>query len=196
MFNSDVFLAIGLVSLAIFIIQTIISFVAGDGHHDASGHDMAGHDFGGQDGHDGAMDGDVEHHGFDFLKFFTIRNLVSFALGYGWIGYASLKTGLPGFLSILLGLLGGVAFVYAVFRLMTGLHSLEEDATIDLDDATGRTGEVYLEIDEHSPGKVLIKLGGAVNEMTAIHAHPGKLERGALVRVIGREGNFLMVERA
>ena len=193
MFDSDVFLAIGLVSLAIFIIQTIISFVAGDGHHDASGHDMAGHDIG---GHDGSMDGDAEHHGLDFLKFFTIRNLVSFALGYGWIGYASLKSGLPGFLAILLGLAGGVVFVYAVFKLMTGLHSLEEDATMDLDDATGRTGEVYLEIDEHSPGKVLIKLGGAVNEMTAIHAHPGKLERGALVRVIGREGNYLMVERA
>ena len=196
MFDSDVFLAIGLVSLAVFIIQTIISFLAGDGHHDASGHDMGGHDVGGHDGHDGMTDGDAEHHGLDFLKFFTIRNLVSFALGYGWVGYASLKSGFPGFLAIILGVLGGLVFVYAVFRLMTALHSLEEDATVDLDQATGRTGEVYLEFDENSAGKILIKLGGAVSEMTALHAHPGKLERGALVRVVGREGNYLMVERA
>jgi membrane protein implicated in regulation of membrane protease activity len=212
MMDSDVFLMIGIVALAAFLIQTVVSLVMGgdhghDGGHGASmdhggglGHDGADHgmDHGG-DGrgdHAGHADSDGHHDAWAFLKFFSIRNLVSFALGYGWIGYASLKTGLPGIVAVLLGLAGGVGFVYAVYLLMRGLHSLEEDGAIRLEDAIGRTGEVYLEIDDDSPGKINLKLGGANQEMTAVHAHPGRLDRGTLVRVLAVEGSRFIVEKA
>ena len=196
MADSDVFLYIGLTALVLFIIQTAISFLAGhgdggDGGHD--GHMVVDHD------HDGGHhDGDGHDHDnpLGFLRFFTLRNMVAFAMGYGWVGYASVKTRLPDLVAVLLGIAAGIFFVYAIYKLMRALHGLESDATARLEDAIGQIGEVYLEVGDESPGKVTILLGGAKQELPAIHGHPGTLKRGTPVRVVDYDGNFLLVERS
>lgn len=189
MTDSGIFLIIGVTALVAFAIQTLISFMTG--HDDVDGFADAD-----QLAEDAPDDGD-EHHGpMQFFSFLTIRNLIAFTLGFGWVGYASTRTGFSGPLAVVLGTGAGLIFAWTMYKLMKVLHSLESDATVKLEDAIGQTAEVYLEISENSPGKVMIQLGGALMEMPAVSPHPGLLARGTIVRVIDCEGKFLTVERA
>ncbi len=194
MSEESIYLIIGVVSLILFGVQTLMTFLGGDGH-DADGSLDHGHIDHGDGHHDGDGDHD-DHHGLSFLRFFTLRNLIAFAMGYSWVGFASLKSGFPSVLTVLLGIGAGVLFVWMIYKLMRILNRLESDGTADLNEALGQVGEVYLEIEENSPGKILVLLRGAKRELPAVNMHPGRLEKGSAVRILDYDGNYFSVERA
>lgn len=188
-----IYLIIGVASLILFGVQTLMTFLGGDAH-DVDGSLDHGHIDHGDAHHDGH--GDDGDHGLSFLRFFTLRNLIAFALGYSWVGFASLKSGFPSVLTVILGIGAGLFFVWIIYKLMRVLTRLESDGTADMDEALGQVGEVYLEIEENSPGKILVQLRGVKRELPAVNLHPGRLEKGSAVRILDYDGNYFSVERA
>ncbi|MFH1137410.1 MAG: hypothetical protein V1816_15185 [Pseudomonadota bacterium] len=192
------YLLIGVIALVVFAFQTVLTFLGGDGadHLGSMDHsDIGGSDFSQVDSHHGQLGHHDDDSGFGFLRFFTLRNLSAFTLGYGFAGYASLRTGFPSLAAAVVGLAAGSGFVWAMYKLMRVLNTLESDGTMDPRDAIGLAAEVYLEIEENSPGKITVRFGGVQREFPAVYPRPGRLERGTIVRIIDYDGNFFTVDR-
>ncbi|MFT3994571.1 MAG: NfeD family protein [Dysgonomonas sp.] len=170
------YLAIGI--SIIFIIQTVMTFIGMDS--DA--------------GVDADFDGnlDVADHPF---QLFSLRNLISFLLGFGWTG-ASLYPVIDNqILLAIVAFIVGALFVAAFFLIMRSLMKLAEDNSFNIEDAIGKTADVYTTIppNKSGKGKVFISVKGTTHELDAITTNGESLTVGMLVKVIEIEGNILVV---
>ena len=105
------------------------------------------------------------------FQLFTFRNFINFLLGFGW--------------SII---------VMAIFRFMS---RMEQSGTINMANAVGCKGNVYLKIpgEKRGEGKVQISIQGAIREFDALTTGE-ELETGAPSRVVEViNDSTLLVER-
>ena len=86
--------------------------------------------------------------------------------------------------------------LWVVARMMRGLAALQSDGNVDLGNAVGHTGSVYLRVPAHGQGhgRVLLTVQGRTVECRAIsRAH--EIATGVEVRVLERtDGDLLVVE--
>ena len=80
------------------------------------------------------------------FKALTFQGLSSFLMMFGLIGLMISEMDAPRVLSILGGLGAGGLSMWMVSKLFDTFKELEQDQTMDLDNATGSTGTVYLRI--------------------------------------------------
>jgi hypothetical protein len=176
---------------------------AGALHDGAIGHDLttdahAGDGLAAQDaahavpGHHGA--GEAQDVG---LRLFTVRGLVAFFAIGGWVGIALIDVGLPPALACLLALLAGLGalvLIAAILRMSLGLQS---SGNLDLDNAIGLIGDVYLRIpaNQQGVGKVTIILQGRSIEIDALTEESEGIGTGSQVLVQARRGDRLVVKR-
>lgn len=170
------YIAIG--ASVIFIIQTIMTFIGADAD---TGVDA---DF------DGNLDG-----GDSPFQLFSLRNLINFLLGFGWTG-VSLYNLIPN--KIVLGVVAlfvGIVFIAIFFFIMRALMKLSEDNSFKIEDTIGKTADVYLTIPaaKSGKGKIFISVKGSTHELSAITADMTEIKNGALVKVVGIEGDILVV---
>lgn len=172
------YLAVGI--SVIFIIQTVMTFIGMDSH---SGVDA---DF------DGNLDiADADHP----FQLFSLRNLISFLLGFGWTG-ASLYSAIPNKIVLtIVAFAVGTLFVAVFFLIMKSLMKLAEDNSFNIKDTIGKTADVYTTIppNKSGRGKVFISIKGTVHELDAITTNNNSLTIGMLVKVTEIEGNLLVV---
>jgi len=171
------YLAIG--ASIVFIIQTVMTFVGADA----------------DTGMDADFDGNMDAGGYPF-QLFSLRNLINFLLGLGW-GGASLYDVIDN--NIVLAIVAtiiGMAFIAIFFFIMKSLLKLSEDNTFELESTIGKTGDVYLTIppSRSGKGKILISVQGSTKELDAITDHDKELKNSTLIRVIGIEGDLIVVE--
>ena len=189
-----VFWYIAIPFTALFFIQLVLTFT-GMGGEDADG-GMEG-DAGGEDFDvEGDGDGDIgEAGGF---QIFTVKNFITFFTVFGWSGITLHNAGANEYLVLLGSLLIAVAVMLLVALLFVSITRLAQSGTMDVKNALGRTGEVYLPIPagRAGRGKISITLQGALREVDAVTAGEA-LPRGAAVRVVEVGGNgVLLVEKA
>ncbi|MDR2951212.1 MAG: NfeD family protein [Dysgonomonas sp.] len=170
------YIAIG--ASVIFIIQTIMTFIGADAD---TGVDA---DF------DGNLDG-----GDSPFQLFSLRNLINFLLGFGWTG-VSLYNLIPN--KIVLGVVAlfvGIVFIAIFFFIMRALMKLSEDNSFKIEETIGKTADVYLTIPaaKSGKGKIFISVKGSTHELSAITADMAEIKNGTLVKVIGIEGDILVV---
>ena len=147
------FAYIAIPSTLILAIQTILlifGLAGGGGEVDADGPDV---DFGdGPDvdlGDDFDSGPDIGHDAHDAvtdagLRLFTIRGFIAFFTVFGWGGLALLRSGVsPGLSAILAGVMGfcSMLAMAVIFKLCMRLQS---DGTLNLSNAIGQSGSVYL----------------------------------------------------
>lgn len=164
----------------VFIIQTILTFIGAEMHLDTSMHgDLSGHDM----------------PTVSALHLLTLRNLISFILGFGWTGATFYKTIDNKLLLTGLAVIVGLIFVTLCFLVMHVLIKLSENNTFKIEDAIGKTGEVYLTIppSKQGKGKILISIKGSTHELAAITSDRSALKYGSIVEVTGIEGETLIV---
>lgn len=170
------YIAIG--ASVIFIIQTIMTFVGADAD---TGVDA---DF------DGNLDG-----GDSPFQLFSLRNLINFLLGFGWAG-VSLYTAIENnVLLAIVAFLVGLLFIAFFFFIMRALLKLSEDNSFKIEDTIGKTADVYLSIPaaKTGKGKVFISVKGSTHELSAITNSVDEIKNGSLVKVVGIEGDILIV---
>ena len=183
---------LALFSSVFFLIQTVMTLVAGDLDADA---DISGDV-------DTDMDGDAHgHHGdgdASFIgQYFTIRNMVAFFLGFSWGGLAFVEFDLGTPLVVVLAIVTGLVFVAVVMGIMRGLAGLRHSGTLSLKNAVGATGTVSITIpgEMAGEGKVSLVIQGRLTDLNAVTGGED-LHVGGRVHVTGLTGSRLIVEGA
>mgnify|MGYP003751094291 FL=1 len=108
--------------------------------------------------HDVAFDSD---HGIGF-QFLSIKNLVGFFAIFGWTGIALLSGGKGLGITIIISVLAGLAMMVIMATIVYYLGKLSEHNVLNLNNAKGKIGTVYLKIpaERKGMGKVQIIVQG------------------------------------
>lgn len=159
------FWAIGLISNALFAVYLIMQF--------AGGHDT--------DVHDGDVP-DLDA-GFTIL---SLRSLLAFGMFMGYTGVVALRLGGGWLTALIAGVTAGVLAAWLAWRLLRIILRLQSSGTLNMQNAIGQTGEVYLAIPAgmHGAGKVMVEVQGALREMDAV-SEEASIPNGQPVLVVG-----------
>ncbi len=179
---STVFLYCAAIGGTFLVLQFLLLLFGLGGDTDTgSGHDL-GHDV----GHDQGA----------FLKLFSLQTLTTFATFFGLVGMATENAGWSPLSVTLTAAVAGIGALWVVARLMRGLAALQSDGSVDLQNAVGHSGSVYLRIPPqgHGHGRVMLTVQGRTVECRAV-SRALEIPTGAQVRVLEHtEDDVLVVE--
>ncbi len=175
---------IAIFSSAVFIIQSIMTFVGMDSETNFDG------DFDG----DMSVDGAGESTPF---QLFTFRNLINFMLGFSWTAIALRSSTENTTVMLVCGVVVGVLLVCAVMYLFKWMSGMQQSGTIQAEDIVGSKGAVYLTIPagRMGEGKVQVTVRGAIREYDAM-TDGDRLHNETPIRVVAvLNGHTVLVER-
>lgn len=171
------YVAIG--ASVIFIIQIIMTFIGADS----------------DTGVDADFDGNLDSADAPF-QLFSLRNLINFLLGFGWTGAVLYNAFESKFVVGIVSFLVGSVFILLFFVIMRFIWKLSEDNTFKMEDTIGKTADVYMNIpaSKSGRGKIFVSVKGSSRELYAVTTAGEALKSGSLVKIIGIEGDILVVE--
>jgi hypothetical protein len=174
-----VFWLIALPFTAVFLVQLILTFIGGDTDHLNISAD-----------HDLTMDSD---HGIGF-QFLSIKNLIGFFSIMGWTGIAMINGGKPIGITILISTLAGLMMMVIMATMVYYLGKLTEQNVLNLNNAKGKVGTVYLRIPARRKGmgQVQINVQG-FQTLSAVTDEPEEIKTGAVVEVVDSINNEVLL---
>lgn len=165
--ENKIFYGIAIVSSAVMFIQLVLTLIGGAFD---------------------APDGDFEVEGTDGdLGVLSVRTICAFFVGFGWGGIMALNQyGDNIFIATVAGFITGSIFLFAVLWTMRGLYSLRADGTIDIRNAVGSIGSVYLPIPPHreGTGQIQVMVQGREREVIALTDSETTIENRTRVEVL------------
>ena len=175
--EKQIFYAIGLFSLAVLLLQILLTLV-GVGHHDA--------DFSGHGDHDTG------------IGLLTVRTVTAFFVGFGWTGAIMLNRGHSMPAAILAGAGVGAAFLLTTGFLIRNLLRLQSGGgNVDYNNAVGLVGTVYTTVPaaEAGGGQIELMIQGRLMMAEAYTKAGWNLKPNSKARVIALIGrSTLLVE--
>jgi hypothetical protein len=199
---------IAIPSALVLIIQTVLSLLGGfEGGGGIDTSDTSGIDFhGGSDISEiaDAADmggGSVFSDGgnpadFSIMSMITVQGVVTFLTVMGWSSIVSVSAGTPALPGILAGVALGLIAMYAAAKLLHASGRLTESGNLDLRNAIGETGRVYVPIPAAGSGvgKITMQVQGRYVECAAMAFGGEPLPTGEMVRVTDVSNDILIVE--
>ncbi|HEX5655801.1 MAG TPA: hypothetical protein VFX59_01345 [Polyangiales bacterium] len=167
----DVFLYAAILGGSLFLVQLALSVLgAGDADIDFSGN------------HDGASTG---HSSADTaFKLLSLQGLTAFFGMFGLTGLAlSMQSGASPAVSVAGALIAGSATTWVIARIFRGAAKLQSSGNLDMRNALGVQGTVYLGIAPDKPGKVTLTIQNRLVQADAI-SELDTLATGSPVRVL------------
>jgi membrane protein implicated in regulation of membrane protease activity len=154
---------------AIFVIQSILTFMGSDADMELSGDSSS-------------------------FELFSLRNLINFLLGFSWTGISFYDTISNTTILIGLSISVGVLFVYVFFMIMKFVQKLAQDNSFKLEQTLHKSANVYLTIPENKSGKgkIMISVNGTYHELDAM-TEQGRIPTGTAVKVIRIENNQILI---
>jgi hypothetical protein len=195
-----VYLACAVFGGGFFILRTILMLTGlGDTDSDVDTADVGHLDFDHGDVDHGEVDhGDLDHdeHLEDIdqgdhaqaetggLKLLTIQGLTAFVMMFGLTGYALSRSSILGsIMTIVVGALVGFFAMWLIAKGFALMRSLQSNGTMQVYDAMGEEGTVYLTIPPEGIGKIQITISGRLMVMDAVSQDKVALKTGERVRV-------------
>lgn len=134
---------------------------------------------------------------FSIASMFSVQGVVTFLMVMGWVAIVSINSGANPVVAILIGCGLGVLTMYLVARLMFASRRLTENGTVDIHNAIGETGTVYIPVPPKGKGegKINLYLQGRFVEVNCISAEEEMIPTGAEVRVTDVRNGLLVVEK-
>jgi membrane protein implicated in regulation of membrane protease activity len=116
----------------------------------------------------------------------SFRTVIAFMVGFGWAGAIALEQGLPVILAIAAALAAGTVFMVVVYWLMRSIYKLSDSGNVDLKNAAGQSGTVYLPVPPAGKGmgQVQVTVQGRLREMSCVTDGDAALPTGVAVRVV------------
>ena len=190
-----VFAACALLGGGLFLIRMVLFFLGGFGEADAD----AGVDVGDVDVGDVDV-GDL-HVGDTFeavasFQLVTLQGLTAFLMMFGLVGLALLKSDTGKIVATLGAAAAGAVTLVIVGKIFSSLLALQSSGTLDMRNAVGQEGTVYLRIPADGTGKAQVTVQERLMVLDAVSEGKKELktgERVKVVRVIG--GRTLSVEK-
>lgn len=164
----------------LFVIRLALQFLGGD-----SGFDD--------------MDVDIDGGDADLsFKVLSFQGLTSFFMMFGLVGIALRRqSGVSVPWSMAGAMAAGLATVWVIGQIFSFMKGLQSSGTVDIQNAVGQEGTVYLTIPAEGTGKARLTIQDHLKVLDAISEHKVKLETGQRIRVVRVvAGNLLAVEKA
>jgi hypothetical protein len=188
---STLYLVCATIGGTILVLQTLLLVMGGGGETDADVdpgdlHDGDVHDAAHGAAQDAAADAAQAHL---FLKVLSFKTLVAFVTFFGLGGLASLQGGVAAVPTLVIALGAGALALYLVAYLMSALAKLHSKGNLDVRNAVGATGKVYLRVpgSRAGHGKVTVVVQGRKVELKAVTAG-AEIATGAEVTVLNTSG--------
>ena len=188
--TQQIFALFALPATVILVIQTILLLLG------------LGTQGGAESGSDGQAEGDFDD-GPDMeaisdpgLRLFTVRGLIAFFAIGGWVGIALIDLKVHTVLASVLALAAGFLALVLVAWIVKIALGLQSSGNLDIRNAIGSTGRVYLTIpgEGRYSGKVSLLLQERAVELDALTDDSIDIPTGSQVKVIGLRGSLLVVE--
>lgn len=131
------------------------------------------------------------------LNLLTLRGLVAFFTLFGWSGLLFCQLGLHWLLALFLGIQLGIVGMVAVAFILREALRLQADGTLDIRNALGRAGSVYLTIpaERRGQGKVNVLVQEQIREFEAVTDSETPIPTGAEVIIVAiTNGDTLVVQ--
>lgn len=188
-----VFVLCALLGGGLFFVRMVLMFFAGVEHSaggDASAMDAA-HSVETNIHHDaGATDSDVS------FKTLSLQGVTAFFMMFGLVGWAMLRQSKQSeTISILTAVAAGAATVWLIKKIFQWAGTLQSSGTLNLNNAVGCQGTVYLTIKPGQTGKVQITIQERLAELDARSQGTEELPTGQTIRVVKVINNLLVVEK-
>jgi membrane protein implicated in regulation of membrane protease activity len=168
---STVFLYCSVIGGTILVLQFLMLAFGVGGDTEAHGGSHAGHDV----GHDQGA----------FLKLFTLQTLSTFFCFFGLVGLGTEQFGWSPLAVLVVAVGAGITALWFVAKAMRGLSRLQAQGNVDLRNAVGSTGSVYLRIPAagQGHGRVLLRVQDRTVECRAV-SNGAEIPTGIAVRVL------------
>jgi membrane protein implicated in regulation of membrane protease activity len=140
--------------------------------------------------------GDIGGSDFSF-KILSFQGLTAFFTMFGLVGLAMMRSsGWAAGWAILGGTVAGLFSVWVVSWLFAFFKKLQHSGTLNLNNAIGREGKVYLTIPGDEPGKVRVNVQGRLGIFDAVSEDQSKISTDTRVKVVKVvSGNVLVVKK-
>lgn len=114
----------------------------------------------------------------------TIKNVIIFFSIFGWTGLAMKKAGAGDMVTIAVAIVAAIVVILLLTYMFYFINKLSEDNTLDVINAIGATGTVYLKIpaEMKGRGKVQAIFQGAQREIDAV-TRGEELETGTMIKI-------------
>jgi hypothetical protein len=198
------FLVCAVVGGLLFVVRLVLQFVGGDaaGHHDVSSAMDAAHgDISDASFHDAGtdfQDADANiHDSYLSFKILSFQGLTAFFMMFGLVGLAMMKqTGQGPVPSLCAAIAAGVGTVWVIGLIFREAGTLQVSGNINLRNAIGQEGEVYLTIPSSGTGKARVTVQERLRIYDAVSTGDEKITTGQRVRVVDvTPQDVLVVER-
>lgn len=154
---------------------------------------------GGVDTDMGEADADVDGDDGIGFQFFTLKNLVAFFTIFAWSGLASLDSGLSIGVTVIISVVCGIVMMLIMTSIFFMMGKLTDSGTMDIKNAIGNLGEVYLTIPANRDGfgKVQLNVQGSMRELRAMSDGEINLTQGMVVQVVDViDDHILLVKKS
>jgi membrane protein implicated in regulation of membrane protease activity len=177
----QVFAAFAVIGTLLFVIQLVLLLV-GVGGSDADGPGME-------------VSHDVAHADTDVaFQILSIQSATAFVMFFGFAGFAMHRgSGLGALPSVGVALAAGVAAMWLVAKAFALFRRSQSSGTLNLANAVGQSGRVYLGIKPDAPGKVEVAVQGRLQIFDAVSETGEPLPTDTRVAVVRVESQSIMV---
>ncbi len=180
----------------LFAVRLVLQFMGGDSgaDHDVGAADVGDVDVDGGFAEDAGADFDDAYLSFKILSF---QGLTAFFMMFGLVGLAMMRQTTQGpAASLLAASLAGLGTVWIIGLIFRKAGSLQASGNIDVHNAIGQEGEIYLTIPSSGTGKAKVTVQERLRIYEAISKDKTEIKTGQRVRVVEvTPQDVLIVER-
>ena len=166
----QIFWIVTIPATVIFLILLVLTVFGGDTDTDV----------------DTDVDGEISHGDSIPFQFLSLKNIVAFFAVFGWSGIGFIHAGLSSWLVVILAVLCGLLMMILMATLFYLMSRLAESGTLNMKNAVGKLGEVYLVIPAKrgGMGKVQLSVQGSVRTLDAITDDLDKIPTSSIIEVL------------
>lgn len=182
-----VFVTCAAFGTVLFVARLVLMLVGGGQEGDADGADGdAGQELGDHD----FSDSDLS------FKALSLHGITSFFMMFGLVGWALVRQGnIAPVHSIAGGTVAGLSTIWVMKKLFQMAGKLQRSGTMNLKNAVGQEGNVYLTIRPGQVGKLEIIFQGRQAVLNAMTEGNEEIKTGQRARVVGVNADTLVVEK-
>lgn len=125
----------------------------------------------------------------------SLQGITAFFMMFGLVGLALFHFGFHIFLTLLGGTAAGIFTMWVIGLIFTSARFLQSEGNLQLKNAVGQVGTVYLSIPKDESGQVQIAVQGALRIINARSAGKKPIATGEKIRVVSVLDDTLLVEK-
>jgi hypothetical protein len=120
------------------------------------------------------------------FQFLSLKNIVAFFAVFGWSGIGFIHAEMAAWLVVLLAVLCGLLMMTLMATLFYLMSRLAESGTLNMKNAIGKLGEVYLVIpaNRKGMGKVQLSVQGSIRTLDAITDDTENIPTSSIIEVL------------